>query len=272
MGDGETLVVLLREAYPPRIKLTVSSVAADRLLQDDSPLARGSMRPRRRPGTWSVRLSDGADPAAARRTVAARQQVGVQAMTPRVAPARRRLIVAAIVFAASATPVAGQGRPHYRAYAMGDSLLAISRQVGLPVIDATTTPAVSGAVQELRWHARYVRRGTAPSGDPVDRLVFSFYEHRLFRIVIDYAPDRTDGMTESDMVGAVSALYGSPIRRTLASHAGRHRAGAAGRNPDRGMDQRRSVGRPAGAAGTDGVPVDCRLLGAPDAGSRGRCP
>ena len=83
-------------------------------------------------------------------------------MTPRIAPARRRLIVAAIVFAASATPVAGQGRPHYRAYAMGDSLLAISRQLGVPVIDATTTPAVSGAVQELRWHARYARRGTTP--------------------------------------------------------------------------------------------------------------
>jgi hypothetical protein len=32
-GDGETLVVLLREVYPRRIRLTVSSVAADRLLQ-----------------------------------------------------------------------------------------------------------------------------------------------------------------------------------------------------------------------------------------------
>jgi hypothetical protein len=139
-------------------------------------------------------------------------------MTSLVAPAHRRLIVAAIVFAASATPVAAQGRSHYRTYAMGDSLLAISRQIGLPVIDDATTPAVPGAVQELRWHARFVRRGTAPSGDPVDRLVFSFYEHRLFRIVIDYAPDRTDGMTESDMVGAVSALYGPPIRRTLTSN------------------------------------------------------
>jgi hypothetical protein len=141
-------------------------------------------------------------------------------MRPRVAPEYRRLIVAAIVCVASAAPVAGQGRPHYRAYAMGDSLLAISRQIGLPVIDATTTPAVSGAVQELRWHARYARRGSAPSGDPVDRLVFSFYEHRLFRIVIDYAPDRTEGMTESDMVAAVSAIYGSPLRRTLASSTG----------------------------------------------------
>jgi hypothetical protein len=32
-GDGETLVVLWREAYPRRFKVTVSSVAADRLLQ-----------------------------------------------------------------------------------------------------------------------------------------------------------------------------------------------------------------------------------------------
>ena len=33
-GDGKTLVVLLREGYPRRLKLTVSSIAADRLLQD----------------------------------------------------------------------------------------------------------------------------------------------------------------------------------------------------------------------------------------------
>ena len=138
-------------------------------------------------------------------------------MTARLAPARRRLVLAALGVAASATLAAAQGRPQYRTYAMGDSLMAISRQIGLPVIDATSTPAASGAVQELRWHARYVRRGTAPAGDPVDRLIFSFYEHRLFRVVVDYAPDRTEGMTESDMVAAVSAIYGSPLRRTLAS-------------------------------------------------------
>ena len=33
-GDGETLVVLLREAFPRRLTVTVSSVAADRLLRD----------------------------------------------------------------------------------------------------------------------------------------------------------------------------------------------------------------------------------------------
>ena len=54
-GDGKTLVVLLREAYPRRLKLTVSSIAADRLLAGRPRFwRRGSTRSRRRPGTWSV--------------------------------------------------------------------------------------------------------------------------------------------------------------------------------------------------------------------------
>jgi hypothetical protein len=138
-------------------------------------------------------------------------------MTSRLAPACRGVVIVALGLATTASLAASQGRQHYRTYAMGDTLLAVSRQIGLPVIDATSTPAAPGAVQELRWHARYVRRGTVSTGDPVDRLVFGFYEHRLFRIVIDYAPDRTEGMTEGDMVAAVSGLYGPPRRRTLAS-------------------------------------------------------
>ena len=132
---------------------------------------------------------------------------------------RRWLVVAALGAGASVTLVSAQGRPHYRSYAMGDDLWAIAERLGVPVPDGTATPAVAGGVQELQWHARFFPRGTAPAGDPVDRLVFSFFEHRLFRIVIDYAPDRTEGMTEADMVAAVSTLFGPPARRTLASSA-----------------------------------------------------
>ena len=131
--------------------------------------------------------------------------------------AARQLFIAALALATAATMAAAQGRPQYRTYAMGDSPEAISRQIGLPMMDVTATPAAAGAVQELRWHARDAGQGTVPAGDPVDRLVFTFHEHRLFRIVIDYAPDRTQGMLEADMVAAVSALYGAPRTRTIAS-------------------------------------------------------
>lgn len=73
---------------------------------------------------------------------------------------------------------------------------------------------VLGPGVELRWRGQYIRRGGTPSSDPVALLVFSFYEDQLFRIVIDYSSDRTEGMTEADMVAAVSRVYGSPAKRT----------------------------------------------------------
>jgi hypothetical protein len=51
---------------------------------------------------------------------------------------------------------------------------------------------------------------TLPSTDPVQQIGFSFYNDRLFRIVVDYDRDRTEGMTDADMVEAISAVYGVP--------------------------------------------------------------
>jgi hypothetical protein len=45
----------------------------------------------------------------------------------------------------------------------------------------------SPEVQDLGWRAGYARRATP--GDPVARLVFSFYEDQLF-IMIDYVRSR----------------------------------------------------------------------------------
>ena|SRR5688572_31487522 len=115
-------------------------------------------------------------------------------MTALLGAARRRFLIAGLTCAATASLAAAQGRPQYRTHAIGDTLLATAHLIGQPVTDATSTPAVAGAVQELRWHARYVRGSHPSAGDPVDRLVFGFFEHRLFRIVVDYAPDRTAGM------------------------------------------------------------------------------
>jgi len=44
--------------------------------------------------------------------------------------------------------------------------------------------------------------------------VFSFYNDRLFRLVVDYDKERTEGMTDADMVAALSATYGVPLKRT----------------------------------------------------------
>jgi hypothetical protein len=46
---------------------------------------------------------------------------------------------------------------------------------------------------------------------------FSFYDTQLFRIVIDDGDDRTEGMTDADMIEAISAVYGTPVKRTMSA-------------------------------------------------------
>jgi len=126
-----------------------------------------------------------------------------------VSQSNDRTVIAALCIVLGTTLLGAQAPPHYRTYRMGDDILAISRQLGIP------TPAASqtrGTVQELRWRADHVRRGTE-AADPVERLMFSFHHNQLFRIVIDYAPTRTDGMRAADVVSAVAKVYGSPTKR-----------------------------------------------------------
>lgn len=139
-------------------------------------------------------------------------------MTESSVPNERRLNVnqshactatAALCIVLGATLLDAQVRPHYRMYRMGDDILAISRQLGVPIPAASQAPST---VRELRWRADYVRRGTE-AADPVERLMFSFHDNQLFRIVIDYAPTRTDGMRAADVVAAVAKVYGSPTKR-----------------------------------------------------------
>jgi hypothetical protein len=126
-----------------------------------------------------------------------------------VSQSNARTAIAVLCIVLGATLLDAQVPPDYRMYRMGDDILAISRQLGVPI------PAASqrgGTVRELRWRADYVPRGSEAT-DPVERLMFSFHEDQLFRIVIDYAPSRTEGMRAADVVAAVAKVYGSPTKR-----------------------------------------------------------
>jgi hypothetical protein len=122
---------------------------------------------------------------------------------------RQSNIIAAFCIVLGVALLGAQARPHYRSYRMGDDIAAISRQLGVPMPAASQA---GGTVRELRWRADYVRRGTE-AADPVERLVFSFHHDQLFRIVIDYAPTRTEGMRAADVVAAVAKVYGAPTKR-----------------------------------------------------------
>lgn len=120
-----------------------------------------------------------------------------------------RTPIVALCIVLGAMLVLAQAGPHYRAYRMGDDIATVSRQLGIATPGASEA---AGGVRVLRWRADYVRRG-AEAAAPVERLMFSFYHDQLFRIVIDYAPSRTEGMRAADIVAAVAKVYGSPAKR-----------------------------------------------------------
>ena len=50
------------------------------------------------------------------------------------------------------------------------------------------------------------------AGEPVSQVLFSFYNDELYRIAVTYDRDATEGLTDEDMVKAISARYGAGTR------------------------------------------------------------
>ena len=128
---------------------------------------------------------------------------------------RRALAIAVVGIAISTHGVGAQGLPNYRNFDLGSTLASISTLAGVSPAEAKTIHQRPAVLQDLEWRlSRWVSGSTAPSTDPVEKIVFSFYNDRLFRLVVDYDKERTEGMTDADMVAALSATYGVPLKRT----------------------------------------------------------
>jgi hypothetical protein len=148
-----------------------------------------------------------------------------------------RFIVAAVLAtslptSAQAQSTDGNGDPGQRVLQAGSQEVGGYRDFHLgaspkTIVELTETrtndvrliherPAV---MQELRWlpSSYEAARSASSKGNGVEQIVFSFYENQLSRIAVDYERSRTRGLTDRDMVDALSAPYGPPSSSTLAS-------------------------------------------------------
>ena len=121
----------------------------------------------------------------------------------------RNIVVSLLMVLLSAPLIFGQDLSMYRAFSLGMTLSEISKRVG-PYSHWTTLihqrPAV---IQELTlWSLSSFR---APVGG-VSQILFSFYNGELYRMVVTYDRDATEGLTDDDMVQAISARYGTATR------------------------------------------------------------
>lgn len=108
----------------------------------------------------------------------------------------------------------GQGLHRYRDFALGSNLGSVADRASIAPSSAKTVHQRPAVLQELEWRpSHWIAGSIAPSTDPVEQIAFSFYNDQLFRIVVDYRHERTLGMTSADMIEAISASYGTPLRR-----------------------------------------------------------
>jgi hypothetical protein len=109
----------------------------------------------------------------------------------------------------------GQKLAQYRDFALGSDLASVSALAGIDPADAKIIHQRPAVLQDLEWRpSRWIAGSNAASTDPVEKIVFSFYNDQLFRVLVDYGADRTEGMTSADMVEAVSAVYGVRVARS----------------------------------------------------------
>ncbi len=123
----------------------------------------------------------------------------------------RSLAVSSVLVALLAPLVYGQDLSTYRDFQFGMSLVAVAQHTGMKTSDAKTIHLRPALIQELEWRPDPPSRSSLQS-DSVKDILFSFYNGELFRIVVNYDRDRTEGLTDNDMVEAISAKYGAAKR------------------------------------------------------------
>jgi hypothetical protein len=140
----------------------------------------------------------------------------------------RMSVLCTCVVVASAPLLDAQDRSQYRDLPLGSDLLSIARAIDVPPSEAKAIHQRPALMQELEWRPRYSVSLATRQADPVELVVFGFYDDQLYRVVVDYDRGRTEGLTNADMIEAISEIYGPPSKPT----PGKKRVAAAGVDGD----------------------------------------
>ena len=108
----------------------------------------------------------------------------------------------------SAQAVTAQETFRYREFQMGSDLASIAKLTSTPATAAKVIHTRPVDMKDLEWRPRNYSGSASPQTDPVDMMLFRFYDNQLFKVIVDYDRRRTEGMSAADMIEAISATYG----------------------------------------------------------------
>ena len=120
-----------------------------------------------------------------------------------------------IVILLSTSQIHAQDLSMYRNFSFGMTLADISKQIDKKPSDATMIHERPALIEELTWLPIQPYDLSRPA-EPVDQILFSFYNGALYRMLVTYEDSATKGLTDEDMIRAVSAKYGVATRPVAA--------------------------------------------------------
>ena len=109
---------------------------------------------------------------------------------------------------ASSWPLEAADPGTYREFRLGTRTGDVVAQAGAAPADVKTLHTRPALLEELSWRPRYTSGDDSTDDDSVAAIVFSFVDDQLFKMAIEYDKSRTEGLTNSDMIGFLSAVYG----------------------------------------------------------------
>jgi hypothetical protein len=123
-----------------------------------------------------------------------------------------RGVIALIMILMFASLIHGQDLSKYRNFSFGASLANVSKQIDRQPINAEVIHQQPALIQELTWYPPPSTRDSSRPAEPVDRVLFSFYNGALYRVLVIYESSAVEGLTDEDMIRVVSAKYGVATR------------------------------------------------------------
>jgi hypothetical protein len=97
----------------------------------------------------------------------------------------------------------------YRQFHLGMDLPTVAEKADMEPSQARLIHQRPMLIQELEWRPQDSIKSLIQT-DPVNKVLFGFYNGQLYRIVVNYDRNRIEGLTEEDLIESISAQYGAP--------------------------------------------------------------
>lgn len=122
----------------------------------------------------------------------------------------RLSFIAAAAVLLTISPALAQDLSRYRNYVLESSFDAVIAASGARPANAKVLYERPARIRELEWRPGYTGTSVAKP-DPVRHITFTFVDEALYQVVVAYDRDRTDGLTNADVIASLTPTYGAPV-------------------------------------------------------------